>query len=572
MLAGFNQFVQKMKNRILVSLALTTICQGAFAQNIGINVNGATPDASALLDIDAAALPAAAKRGLLIPRIALTARNTAAPVVSPATSLVVFNTATAGTAPNNVLPGFYYWSGAEWLRMFNGKDGWATTGNYGTTPTANFIGTNDANDFVVKTGGTAAANERMRVLAGGPVVLNHATATAGDVFSVYGTGTTGAINGLGDYAINGYAGTGVGVYGASTSTGTTGDLTGVLGEAASSLGTGVLGQVSGDLAYGVVGTSTSTTTGMQPIGVFGIANNASGIGVRARNLSTTGTGAILAGNNLAGVYLLNGSGASFTGTGVGGLGIAQTSASGCGLVGAGNNSATIYTPISGAGVVGTGKQYGVVGFATSVVNTNPANNSATNGANGSAGGYFEVQNALGVAQTWSYVGVRETGGAGGLRKIIGPGTVNTIVRDMEGNRVALSCPEAPENLFQDYGTGRLKDGRARITLDPILTQNILVDASHPLRVFIQVEGECNGVYVTNKTGEGFDVVELSGGTSNIPFAYTVVANRADEVLPDGSIARYSAERFPPAPGPVEKQRQDLRDASKTAPALKRGRH
>ncbi len=572
MLAGFNQFVQKMKNRILVSLALTTICQGAFAQNIGINVNGATPDASALLDIDAAALPAAAKRGLLIPRIALTARNTAAPVVSPATSLVVFNTATAGTAPNNVLPGFYYWSGAEWLRMFNGKDGWATTGNYGTTPTANFIGTNDANDFVVKTGGTAAANERMRVLAGGPVVLNHATATAGDVFSVYGTGTTGAINGLGDYAINGYAGTGVGVYGASTSTGTTGDLTGVLGEAASSLGTGVLGQVSGDLAYGVVGTSTSTTTGMQPIGVFGIANNASGIGVRARNLSTTGTGAILAGNNLAGVYLLNGCGASFTGTGVGGLGIAQTSASGCGLVGAGNNSATIYTPISGAGVVGTGKQYGVVGFATSVVNTNPANNSATNGANGSAGGYFEVQNALGVAQTWSYVGVRETGGAGGLRKIIGPGTVNTIVRDMEGNRVALSCPEAPENLFQDYGTGRLKDGRARITLDPILTQNILVDASHPLRVFIQVEGECNGVYVTNKTGEGFDVVELSGGTSNIPFAYTVVANRADEVLPDGSIARYSAERFPPAPGPVEKQRQDLRDASKTAPALKRGRH
>ena len=38
----------------------------AHAQNIGINANGATPDASAMLDIDVSAI-AGTKRGLLIP-------------------------------------------------------------------------------------------------------------------------------------------------------------------------------------------------------------------------------------------------------------------------------------------------------------------------------------------------------------------------------------------------------------------------------------------------------------------------------------------------------------------------
>lgn len=542
-----------------LALALAfTLAQLVLAQNIGINVNGATPAASALLDIDASALPAAGKRGLLIPRIALTSRAAAAPVVAPATSLVIYNTATAGTAPDNVTPGFYYWDGtAHWLRMFSGNEAWGTLGNYGTVAGTNYIGTNDATDFVVKTGGTAAANERLRIMSTGAAVMNKAGAIADDVFSVYATGTTGAISSLGNYAVNGYSSTGVGVYGASTSTATTGDLTGVIGEAVSSFGTGVLGQVTGDLGYGVVGSAASTTLSMQPIGVFGLANNATGFGLRARNLNVTGTGAILTGNAVTGTFLVNGSGASLTGTGVGGLGFAQTAASGCGLVGVGNNSSSIYTPTTGAGVVGTGKQYGVIGFATSVVNTNPLNNNATNGINGSSGGYFEVQNTIGAAQTWAYVGVRETSGAGGLRKIIGPGTVNTIVTDLNGTRVALSCPEAPENLFQDYGSGYLVNGRASVEIDPILAKNIIVDASHPLRVFVQPEGDCKGVYVTNKTRNGFEVVELSGGASNTPFTYSITANRADEALPDGTVSRYSEERFPPAPGPVATIRQEI---------------
>ena len=267
------------------------------------------------------------------------------------------------------------------------------------------------------------------------------------------------------------------------------------------------------------------------------------------------------GNNAAGTYLGGGSGAAINGNAVGTLSIAKTAASGIGVVGVGNNLAgSILTPTTGAGVVGTGTQYGVMGFATTTVNTNGANTGNTNGAAASAGGYFEVQNA-GTAQTWTYVGVRDNGGVN--RKIIGPGTVNTVVNDLNNKKVALSAPEAPENLFQDFGQSKLVNGRVHVDIDPIFAKNIRVNEKHPLRVFVQLEGDCKGVYVTNKTQFGFDVIELDGGQSNTPFSYSLTANRADEVNPDGSIAHYADERFPVAPGPQEKTKQETREALST---------
>ena len=105
-----------------------------------------------------------------------------------------------------------------------------------------------------------------------------------------------------------------------------------------------------------------------------------------------------------------------------------------------------------------------------------------------------------------------------LRKIEGVGTVNTTVEDVNGNLVVLSCPEAPENLFQDYGQAQLVNGKAHINIDPTFAKNITVNEKHPLRVFVQLEGDCKGVYVENKTRNGFDVVELAGGNSNVKFS------------------------------------------------------
>lgn len=131
-------------------------------QNIGINSTGANPDASAMLDI------VASDKGLLIPRIALTALNSASPISSPAVSLLVYNTATAGTTPNQVTPGFYYWNGSTWvtfLPSLSALGGWSTLGNTGTNPASNYVGTADATDLVLRTN----AVERARISSTGNV-------------------------------------------------------------------------------------------------------------------------------------------------------------------------------------------------------------------------------------------------------------------------------------------------------------------------------------------------------------------------------------------------------------------
>ena len=76
-----------------------------------------TPNASAKLDVSSSTL------GFLPPRVALTANNVFAPITgtsSAAAGLLIYNTATAGTAPNNVVPGYYYWNGTTWSQISNG--------------------------------------------------------------------------------------------------------------------------------------------------------------------------------------------------------------------------------------------------------------------------------------------------------------------------------------------------------------------------------------------------------------------------------------------------------------------
>lgn len=134
------------------------------AQNVGINAAGTAPNTSAMLDVESTT------RGLLIPRVALTAVNAAGPITSPATSLLVYNTATAGTAPNDVTPGYYFWNGSSWTRLATGaNDDWKLTGNAGTSAANNFIGTTDAIDFVARTNNT----ERLRVTSAGNVGIGN---------------------------------------------------------------------------------------------------------------------------------------------------------------------------------------------------------------------------------------------------------------------------------------------------------------------------------------------------------------------------------------------------------------
>ena len=71
---------------------------------------------------------------------------------------------------------------------------------------------------------------------------------------------------------------------------------------------------------------------------------------------------------------------------------------------------------------------------------------------------------------------------------------------------------------------------------------------HPLKVFIQLEGDCNGVFVTNKSAEGFTVNEMNQGTSNVQFSWHIVANRADSYNISGTlVSKHVNVRFPIGP-------------------------
>jgi hypothetical protein len=368
--------------------------------------------------------------------------------------------------------------------------------------------------------GTAAPANRLHVI--GTVNADAITyviqsATAAGSHAIKGEGAFGPTRGyLGVQGNNSFDGTSwsftgqeIGVLGISEG-GSTTDNRGVMGL---SNGIGVFGQSS--MNHGVYGATDATAY----------------FPLRGININTSGTGLLASGNNLGGLYLTAGSGGAFTGLKTGTFSVADIALGGTGVLGR-SNGAPNSSLTAGSGVSGSSDLFGVAGFSSSA------------GAVNRSGGYFSTN----AGQSYAYVGMRTSTGIN--RKIEGNGTVNTTVKDTEGNLVLLSCPEAPENLFQDYGSGQLINGNAHISLDPIFSKNIAVNEDHPLRVFIQLEGDCKGVYVTNKSVGGFDVKELMEGQSNVPFSWTVTANRADEINEDGSVSRYSEERFATAAGPL----------------------
>jgi hypothetical protein len=143
--------------------------------------------------------------------------------------------------------------------------------------------------------------------------------------------------------------------------------------------------------------------------------------------------------------------------------------------------------------------------------------------------------------------------SGGLA---GTGTKSCVVKTSRGPTL-LYCQESPENWFEDFGEGQLQGGRTHIELDPLYLETVTIDANNPMKVFVQLEGDCNGVYVS-KGSTGFDVIELAGGSSGVPFSYRVVAKRSgfedrrldytEEGLTDPYIYPENARKMPQIPG------------------------
>jgi hypothetical protein len=208
-----------------------------------------------------------------------------------------------------------------------------------------------------------------------------------------------------------------------------------------------------------------------------------------------------------------------------------TAASGTGVLGVGNNIGGS-TLTAGSGGAFSGLSTGVFARVTGL-NPSTGTNQAVYTTN--------VLLATNVAVNY-YDGLVQY-------KINGAGTVSTLVADPTDptgqRRLTLHATEAPEIYFEDYGEAHLENGWAHVELDPLLAPHLAIDARHPLRVFVQLEEDEGtlGVVVKNKTPRGFDVVEIGGGTSNLPFQWHIVANRADEALGGGYVSHNADARL-----------------------------
>ena len=363
------------------------------------------------------------------------------------------------------------------------------------------------------TGGSPAALYGEAVSSNGTGVSGWNTGSSGG-YAVYGRNTAGS-------------GTPYGVYGyASHSSATS---YGMFGKSDSSAGTGVGGQAPMNGVYGEATASSGSTWG-----VYGKAGSSGGYGVYGYASAANGY--------TYGVY-----------------GKADSS-SGKGVYGEGG-----YFGVHGYGTDPTGVSYGVYGHTDSDYS-------------GSYGGYFRNDNNVGLyAQGHDTLrsegDIRLAGDNGTLTadeyassnmglisndniyvyidnndddavscfsifdpddspiiamwEVCHSGTMAsslqaTTIRTADDEFHQLYGVSSTQVWVEDFGSGKLENGAAVITIEPIFAQTVDLNDYH---IFLTPLGNCNGLYVTAKTATSFEVHELGDGVSNVEFDYRIVAQQ-----------------------------------------------
>jgi hypothetical protein len=103
----------KMKTTNYLVLIVGILLFSAVNSQAQIKIGGdpITINPSSVLEIESA------NKGVLFPRVALESTSDVATIASPVYGLTVFNTATDGTSPIDVTPGYYYWHGTKWVKL-----------------------------------------------------------------------------------------------------------------------------------------------------------------------------------------------------------------------------------------------------------------------------------------------------------------------------------------------------------------------------------------------------------------------------------------------------------------------
>lgn len=322
---------------------------------------------------------------------------------------------------------------------------------------------------------------------------------------------------------------GRGVVGINSSTSANTNAIGVYGSTTNSSGTGVYGYVN------------NTTADINATGVYGVTNNPSGTGVIGFNNSTTADenacgvyGETSNPNGDAGFFYHSANAGTNNGNGIfsstsqsSGAGVFSINlhADGIAIIGLGGNSPYYYTLTGGAGVQGVNNTASGVAsyFRNDAANTNSSGAVAVYGVSNittlTTYAQIAVYGDCGANNVANRYGIYSRG------RFLATGTKSTVFKDKNGQDRLLYCTESPEVWFEDIGSAKLNNGIAEIYLDDLFLQAVTINDEHPMHVFIQLEGECEGGVYVIKKHDSFIVKQQGGNNSNAPFSYRILAKR-----------------------------------------------
>jgi len=378
-----------------------------------------------------------------------------------------------------------YGSGVDGLQgsgtlhgVYAAGTGAGSFGVYATAPTYGLYGvaTNTSGtDFGVY--GSGSSNG-VYGIASNFGIYGVATATSGNSVGVYGNGVDGLQGSGSTYGVYA-AGTGAGstgVYGTSPQFGVQGIATGGSGSTVGVYGSGVDGLQGSGTLHGVYAASSGTGS----YGVYSYTPTAGAAGTY-------------------GVYI----GASATGA----TQVSETGGSAAGVWADTNgNNPTYYIP---ALLATADNDY------ASIFGNNSDETPTVFAYNDGSAGTSNVVRAGGPGGSCSLTGGGDAACTGVLKSV--------VATSQGARRVETYSVQSAENWFEDAGTAQIVNGAGRVSLESVFGQTVNTGVEY--HVFLTPDGDCKGLYVSAKTGSGFEVRELSGGTSSVAFEYRIMAKR-----------------------------------------------
>jgi len=169
------------------------------------------------------------------------------------------------------------------------------------------------------------------------------------------------------------------------------------------------------------------------------------------------------------------------------------------------------------------------------------------GTNGAGNSIFQIENS----SPHTMLFVTDTGDLHVAGQLFTGGTCNKgcIVGGNQVRSVGEYAAVEAEPTIEDNGEAVMTDGVANVSLDPKFAN--VIDLTKAYLVSVTPEGECEGLYVAQRTPTGFVVRELRHAHDNVSFEYRIIAHRFgenDARLP--MLAQPTAVRHAPQIGKV----------------------